>query len=389
MNITTLKILPIVFFFFTNIAAQVERESYNLKTATISVVGDIMCHTPQLVYSQTDDGGYNFNSSFNEIKKYVEKADFAIANFETVCGGESIKYQGYPTFNSPDTLIGALKYAGFDLLLTANNHILDMGINAAKRTMQQIEKRGLFYVGSSQYPEDRNYFRPIEVNGIKIIFLAYTQISNNGFLQNHEYILRKLDPDKVKSDIITAKLEKPDLIIVCYHFGTEDKNEPDSQQISIVKTTIEAGADIIIGGHPHRLQPIEFFKTNNASLDSGFVVYSMGNFISNQRWRYNDAGAILNFTIDKEVKSGKTQITSINFIPTWVFKGLRDTKKEFIIIPSEMAFSESIMSFLTEKDLTQMKESYSDCLKTFRKSSSKPYVLNLFNRIRVDNETFD
>ena len=347
---------------------------------TISIVGDVMAHQTQLIYAKENSESYDFNPVFREIKKYIRKSDFAIANFETACAGESNEYQGYPVFNTPDTLIGSLKEAGFDLLLTANNHLMDMGIKAANRTMREIEKRGLYYNGSNQTYEESEKIKYYSVKGIRFAFLSYTYFSNFNNYANQNYILNKIDTNRIVNDIKKARLENPDLVIVNLHFGAEERREPDESQKEIVKQAINAGADIILGGHPHRLQPIEIFKTNSSSLDTGFVAYSMGNFVSNQRWRYNDAGAILNFTLRKNTETGKLSVDDISYIPTWVFKGETDRGREFIVLPSELALSDSIPAYINDDEKEKMLESYQDCIETFQHYSEVPRILNLFRK---------
>jgi poly-gamma-glutamate synthesis protein (capsule biosynthesis protein) len=123
---------------------------------------------------------------------------------------------------------------------------------------------------------------------------------------------------------------------------------------------IEYGADIIIGGHPHVVQPFDYFKTNNTNLDSGFVAYSMGNFVSNQRWRYSDAGVILNLEISKNIFTDSVFISEINYIPTWVFKGNTERGREYIILPSELSNEDSLYSFLSANDKKLMLEAFDD-----------------------------
>jgi poly-gamma-glutamate capsule biosynthesis protein CapA/YwtB (metallophosphatase superfamily) len=374
-----IQIILLVFLCFSVEKAQTDTtKTVEDSEITISIVGDVMAHHTQLIYANNNND-YDFNPVFREIKKYISESDFAIANFETACAGDSLEYKGYPVFNTPDTLIGSLKDAGFDLLTTANNHLLDMGVKGAKRTMREIKKRGLFYNGSNLTQEESDSIKTYSVKGIKFAFLAYTYFSNFNNYKNQSYILNKIDSVRIKADIQKAKLTNPDLVIVYFHFGTEETREPDEIQKKIVKQTIDAGADIILGGHPHRLQPIELFKTNEASVDTGFVVYSMGNCVSNQRWRYNDAGAILNFNIQKNALTGKTTLKAITYIPTWVFKGTTERGREFIILPSEMALADSSLSYLSEDDKGKMLESYQDCIETFQKYSDKPRILNLYH----------
>lgn len=140
--------------------------------------------------------------------------------------------------------------------------------------------------------------------------------------------------------------------------------------------TIEFGADIIIGSHPHTLQPIEYFKLESGNIDSGFVAYSLGNFYSNQRWRYSDGGAILNFTIQKNKNNGNIKLAGVRYLPIWVYKGYTENGSEYIILPTETAFAEKYPAYLSSKDLYLMKESYND---------TKAILTNITENIEIDS----
>ncbi|MBU1101330.1 MAG: CapA family protein [Bacteroidetes bacterium] len=378
MNENYLKILSAFLLSITCCFAQVDSSLASLKTSIrFSIVGDVMAHQTQLNYAINSDSTYDFHSVFSYISPYITQSDFAIANFESACAGSKREYKGYPVFNTPDTIITALKDSGFDHLITANNHILDMGVSGAKRTMNEIIKRGLDYSGSNRTESEKDSIKVYEVNNIKFTILSYTYFSNFNNIGSHHYIVNKIDLQRVEKDIAKAKGLDLDVIIVYYHFGTEEQREPDLNQEEIVKKTISFGADIILGGHPHRLQPIEVFNTNAANIATGFVAYSMGNFVSNQRWRYNDAGAVLYFTIEKEIESGKTSLSTIEYLPTWVFKGFTKNGREFIVLPSQLAMEENPLPFLTQEDIMLMKESYQDCIESFNKYSAEPILIDI------------
>ena len=156
-----------------------------------------------------------------------------------------------------------------------------------------------------------------------------------------------------------ARNKNVDLVLVHLHYGPEYNREPSDYQKEIVRKIIEAGADIIIGGHPHVIQPFEYFQTNNTKLDSGFVAYSLGNFISNQRWRYSDAGVILNIQISKNLFTNSVYINDINYIPTWVFKGNTENGKEYIILPAQFS-NDTTYSFLSISDRKLMLQAFND-----------------------------
>jgi len=327
---------------------------------TISAVGDLMCHSPQFEYARTENGGYDFKTAFFYVKEIIGKADLAAANFETTLGGRERKFSGYPAFNSPDEFLEAVRYAGFDFLFTSNNHSYDRGKGGVLRTLEKIKGCGLNSAGTNFSKQKDDSAGIVTIKGIKIGFLSYTQHLNGFSLpKGFEYLVNLLDTAKVRKDIRKLKDKGADLVIVYFHFGNEYERNPGAFQKTIVRKAVLSGADIILASHPHVIQKIETFKPINSKLDTGFVAYSLGNFISNQRWRYSDAGVILNFKIEKNI-SGVLELKMINIVPTWVFKDRLFLKNEFAVIPSEEAFSTVPFPFLTAAHLRQMKESFYD-----------------------------
>lgn len=356
----------------------------------ISVVGDLMCHSIQYNYARVGADSFDFNPVYREVKKYFNESDFVFGNLETVTAGKSEGYSGYPFFNTPDEYIPALYNAGFHLLTTSNNHSLDRGEAGLLRTIEQIKKNGLLYNGAFISKEDRDLIRVIDIKGIKIAFLAYTYGTNGiPVPKGKSYLINLIDFDLIKSDIAKARKLGADVILVHYHFGEEYKREPTGYQKDVVLKTISYGADIIIGGHPHVLQPAQFYKTKDGRLDTGFVAYSLGNFFSNQRWRYSDAGVILNIEITKNLRSTGIYISDVSYIPTWVYKGETDKGSEYVILPLLQLknlrgfqnlgglenHKSSIDKYLTDSDLRNMKQSFDDTNEILKKYTDK---INLY-----------
>ena len=330
-------------------------------TVRISVVGDLMCHSPQYDYARVNKDSFDFNPVYREVKKYFWQSDFVFGNLETVAAGKSKGYSGYPLFNSPVEYITALYNSGFHLLSTANNHALDRGETGVLKTIEQLEKNGLLYNGTFTSEEDRNSIRVIDIKGIKIAFLAYTFGTNgNPVPKGKSYLINLIDFDLIKADIEAARKTGAEIVLVHYHFGEEYTREPTAFQKEVVLKTISFGADIIIGGHPHVLQPVQYFKTNNARFDTGFVAYSLGNFISNQRDRYKDAGVILNIEITKNLQNTAIYISDVDFIPTWVFKGETDKGNEYVILSLLKDYKSTIDNFLTVEDSEKIKQAFND-----------------------------
>jgi poly-gamma-glutamate synthesis protein (capsule biosynthesis protein) len=212
------------------------------------------------------------------------------------------------------------------------------------------------------------------MNSIKVAILAYSENTNGlPIPKGKDFVINLIDEELIKQDISKARQLSVDIVLVHLHYGPEYNREPSHYQKQIVQKIIELGADIIIGGHPHVVQPVDFFKTNNTKLDSGFVAYSMGNFISNQRWRYSDAGIILNIQISKNKFTDSVYISEVNYLPTWVFRGKTDFGREYIILPAHNA-DDSTYYYLTDQDKKLMKESFSDTNEIIHKHSTNTKV---------------
>jgi poly-gamma-glutamate synthesis protein (capsule biosynthesis protein) len=330
-------------------------------TATLCFVGDLMCHSTQFNYAKVDADSFDFTGVFREVKQYLYEPDLTIGNLETVIAGKETGYSGYPYFNAPDEFVYALKDAGFDLMITANNHALDQGWEGVKRTIDVLNQYKIHRTGTFISREDQDSLRIFQINSIKIAILAYTENTNGVPLpKGKDFVIRLIDEEKIEQDILKARRKNVDVVLVHLHYGPEYNREPSDYQKEIVKKIITLGADIIIGGHPHVIQPFEFFKTNNTKLDTGFVAYSLGNFVSNQRWRYSDAGIILNIQFAKNIFTDSVFISEVNYVPTWVFKGNTEKGREYIILPSQPEFSDSVYTFLTANDKKLMKEAFED-----------------------------
>jgi poly-gamma-glutamate synthesis protein (capsule biosynthesis protein) len=377
-NIFTLAafVLTMLSQYFLFNPSKVERIKYSvltdsIMTAKLCFVGDLMCHSTQFNYARVEDDSFDFTGVFRGVKKYLSEPDLTIGNLETVIAGKKTGYSGYPYFNAPDDFIYALKNAGFNLLTTANNHALDQGWEGVKRTIDVINEYKIHQTGTFISQEDRDSIRIFLVNSIKIAFLAYSENTNGlPIPTGKEYVINLIDEDLIKSDIKKAREKPVDIVLVYLHYGPEYNREPNDYQKEIVRNIIEAGADIIIGGHPHVIEPTKYFKTNNTKLDTGFVAYSMGNFISNQRWRYSDAGVILNIQISKNILTDAVYISAVSYLPTWVFKGQTEKGSEYIILSSSIDENDSVHYYLSEGDKKLMKESFDDTHEIINKYNS-------------------
>lgn len=364
---STIITLSVLSFFVFNSPSTIRFEnsksiinSDSSVTITISVVGDLMCHAPQFEYAKVSKDSFDFSPVYRNVKKYLESSDFTFGNLETVTAGkENGGYTGYPFFNSPASYTTDLKNNGFDLLVTANNHALDRSEKGILKTIDEINSRNLNYTGTFISQRDRDSIRIFDVKGIKFAVLAYSYGTNgNPIPKGKNYLINLIDYGLIENDIKNARKLGSELVLVNFHFGEEYRREPVQFQKEVVNKTIEFGADVIIGGHPHVLQPVNFYKTNNDNIDSGFVAYSMGNFFSNQRKRYTDAGMILTLSIKKDLLNNKFEIVKVNYLPTWVFKGNTENGKEFVLLPA-IGYEDTTIN-LTKAEIEKMNQAFDD-----------------------------
>jgi len=348
-----------------------------LLTAEINFVGDLMCHSTQFNYAHVKDDSYDFSGVFSEVKKYLSDADFTIGNFETVLAGNKKRYSGYPYFNAPDDFLLAIKEAGFDFLVNANNHAIDKGVKGVERTINIMDELGINHTGTYLSQQDRDSIRIININEIHFAILSYSYSTNGIPLpKGKNYIMNLIDYDLIEKDIAEARNEGVDIVLVYFHFGEEYQREPNSYQKEVINNTINSGADIIIGSHPHVVQPVNYFKTNKANLDTGFVAYSLGNFISNQRWRYSDSGVILKIKVSKNILTDSVYLSDVSYLPTWVFKGKTKKGREYIILPAEISYDDSLYSYLRKSDKEKMQQAFEDTKYIITKLNNKTALIS-------------
>lgn len=333
----------------------------SIQTIQLSFVGDIMCHSPQFEFARIGKNSFDFKPAFREIKKFLSKSDFTFGNLETVILGGNEKLSGYPLFNSPPELLDAIKDAGIDFLFTSNNHCNDKGIRGIENTINHIRERGIGQHGTFLSKSNRDSSLIISINEFNIGILSYTYGLNGNYLPKEKiYMASLIDTNQVKFDIDKFSQHKLDCILIYYHFGNEYSRKPSNYQKELVKKTFEYGADIIIASHPHVIQPFEYVIKDKGKMDKGFVAYSLGNFISNQRWRYSDSGIILDLQLTKSTLTDSVWISKVDFTPTWVFKGKTSNGNEFIILPSDTSKLNPIPNFIQKEDLFRLNQSFND-----------------------------
>ena len=309
------------------------------KHISMSVIGDIMCHNSQYTdaYVASSDT-YDFSYVFEDIKQYIEPADIAIGNIETTFAGKERGYSNYPTFNSPEQLATNLKDLGIDVLCTANNHSLDKGYSGLTSTLKFLDDAGISHMGTYDSAESQNEILIKDVNGIKIAFLAYTYGTNGiPVPKNNPYCINLIDKDLILKHLELAKEQEPDLICVNMHWGLEYKTKQNSEQEELADFLFTNGVDIILGSHPHVLQPMEkkTITLEDGSTKDCFVIYSLGNFISGQNQDNTRNSVILNIECTKSGETNKTTIDSVSYVPIYMYKSSSGKTKRYKVLDIE------------------------------------------------------
>lgn len=291
-------------------------------SVNMTVLGDIMCHSTNFKEAyDSDTKTYDFSSVFSQISNYVSSADIAIGNFETTMAGESRGYSGYPTFNTPAALATDIKELGVDVVSTANNHSLDKSYSGLVSTLDELDAVGIAHTGTYRSAEEQNTITYKDVNGLKFAFLSFTYGTNGiPVPKGKEYCVNLIDKNLIKQQIDLAKAGNPDIICVNMHWGLEYKSKQNSEQEDLADYLFENGVDLILGSHPHVLEPMEkrTVTLSDGTTKDGFVIYSLGNFMSGQVIAETRKSLILNLKITKHGDTGKISIDSYDYIPTYM-----------------------------------------------------------------------
>jgi poly-gamma-glutamate capsule biosynthesis protein CapA/YwtB (metallophosphatase superfamily) len=332
--------------------------------ATLLAVGDIMVHMPQLpAYYDAASKRYEFSSWFTPIKPLLQTGDWVIGNLETPVAGKDLKYTGYPRFNAPIEILEALKGAGVQLLSTANNHSMDRGFPGIQRTLKNIRKAGIIPIGTSASVVDQHKTVIEERNGIRMGFLAYTY-GTNGIPVSADklYSVNLINRPVIAADIARLRQAEVDVVTVSLHFGIEYQRMPSEIQTSLARELVRAGADIILGSHPHVVQPYEEIEipaseSYDGTSRRGIVIYSLGNFISNQTGSWKDVGLVFGLHLIKTRMPDGTSSTKWDRImtePTWVHILSKNQKRYYTIIPLRSALESKNIPDLTAGDYSKM-----------------------------------
>lgn len=338
----------------------VPRRDEIVATASFTVTGDLLMHKP--VFNSCWDAGkgdWVFDSIFTHVAPYIQKADYAVANLETtLCGpNNGYAYSGNPFFNCPDGIAISSLNAGFDMLLTANNHCYDTRMVGVRRTLEILEQTGLESLGT-QHDADSPDYKVIEVNGIKVGMTAYAyetpddkpeipslngnpcHISSVGMINTFDYDQLEKFYREIGAQFDAMKDEGAEAIVVYMHWGEEYHLNPTKFQVAIAQKLCDMGVDVIVGGHPHVVEPVDLLTSSEDENHKTLVIYSTGNFVSNQRIHamdlktgHTEDGILFHFTLAKYA-DGDVELISTSCTPTWVY--MRNDPRRYIILPLDV-----------------------------------------------------
>lgn len=355
--------------------------------ATVASQGDLLMHAT--IFGEkwdgncyVGDGKYNFDSLFQYISPYTSKADFMIANLETTLGGDSFPYQGNPSFNCPDALLDSLTGAGYDMLLTANNHCYDTVMTGLKRTVEQVRKAEMTAVGT-RLSSDEPRYAVVDVNGIQLGITCYTytmvmdagkpRLNNNSQVEQPElvnYFSTENLPafySELESVCQQMKQDGAQATIVYIHWGTEYEITENATQRAMAQKICDMGVDAIIGGHPHVVQPMDLLTSTTNPEHKTICIYSLGNAVSNQRIEemnlktgHTEDGVVFSVTFEA-YSDGTVKVAEVDVLPTWVNKFTNASwKYEYNILPLD---KEQQDQWITQFNLTQ--EQYTNACKSY------------------------
>lgn len=353
-------------------------------TATVSTQGDLLMHKPVFNSCKSGDG-YDFSSIFQYSKDLIQSYDYAIINLETTFGGDKYVYQGNPAFNCPDSLAASVKDTGYEMLLTANNHSGDTMGDGIIRTIETVRNAGLATLGS-QLPGENRY-SVVDVNGIKIGMVCYTwtfsttgtSFSLNGLTpikdEGQMNYFSKKNPDKLYTELKPImegmKADGAEVTVIFIHWGEEYQTTENAAQDKMAQKLCDMGFDVIVGGHPHVVEPVALLQSSENPEHKTYCIYSLGNAVSNQRAgisdkfsRYTESGVLFTTTFEK-YSDGKVYVSGVDAIPTWVNMHSKNGHREYNILPllqdQEEQWQEAFQ--LTDGELNAAKDSYQKTMK--------------------------
>ncbi len=360
-----LKSYIAILFFFKAITLLGQGSTSTEQKISLLFIGDIMGHDTQIWSAENrETKQYDYNDVFDHIRSEISEADLSIANLEVTLAGPP--YKGYPQFSSPAALAVACKNAGIDCLVTANNHSVDRGLDGINRTIMRLDSIGVSHTGTFVNRAAKDSLQPLILtkNGISVALLNYTY-GTNGIRIPEPAIVNMLNKDLITNDIEKAKLKKPDIIVLFLHWGTEYDTVPSPEQTALADYFFSKGVDLIIGSHPHVLQKMVWSRNEETNKDK-ILVYSLGNFVSNQRKPKTDGGTMVRIEILKQGDSFR--ITEAGYYLIWVYTPVVNDRTKFYILPCSK-FEDNPGFFSKAAEFEQMKKFITDSRRLLREQN--------------------
>lgn len=326
-------------------------------------VGDVMQHDGQIeaAYNKTNQS-YEYEDGFKFVKPVINEYDIRVANLEVTLGGKPFK--GYPQFSAPDELAETLVTSGFNVILTCNNHSCDRGEKGVIRTLDKLDELGVKHTGTFRNKEERdaNYPLMIEQNDMKVAMLNYTY-GTNGLEVDAPLIINYIDSNVIRADVEKAKKMGADYIVCNLHWGKEYTFLPNSYQQTYEAFCYRVGVDMVIGGHPHTVQPVQVKKIDN---EEKLTVWSMGNFVSNMQTRPTRGGLMVAASIKKE--NNKVVLDEVEHILVYVMKKSEGAVTQYYILP-DFDYNSIKSDFIDQTNLTHMENFMADSRKLFAENN--------------------
>ena len=317
-------------------------------------LGDIVQSNAQILSAESEDGKtFDYTNNFKYIQPILGLGDLVIGNLETTFSGKP--YSGYPNYSAPDEFACAIRYAGINCLMTANDHCVDKDIEGVRRTNHILDSVGIAHTGTFNTYADKSNRNPLMIDryGFLIAVLNYTSYTR--FTIKDSLLINTIDKERIKEDLIYTKKFNPDFTIIYFSWGREYQFYPDPEQRELAKYCIDLGANMIVGTHPHvvqRVEEIEFYSGNK--LKKGFVAFSLGNFITDYDRRFGDGGAILEVNLSKDKRTNIVKLADFGFIPTYIVKDNGSGKKVQQVVPVAEVESNNITVEMTNLELQRL-----------------------------------
>lgn len=330
--------------------------------ATITSFGDTLCHKPlfNAAYDKETET-YEFSPMFKYVEKYFKDSTIVVGNLESSMAGPERGYSGNPYFNAPEHLATDLKELGVDIMTTANNHTIDKGFSGVTSTLNYLDIAGIAHTGTARDQKEQNTILFKDLNGIQTAFLSYTYGTNGiPVPEGKDFCVNLIDESLILKHINQAKLAGAELIVVSMHWGVEYQTTENAEQKRLAEFLIQNDVDIILGSHPHVLQPMKMVQVETAAGEKkeGLVIFSQGNFFSNQRDINTRNTAIFNIKVKKSGETDEVTVENVSYVPLYMGIKAPGTKDRYEILD----LNEIIRSYEAEED-TWSEEMYNLAVK--------------------------